>query len=230
MVLLEQRAVFPRKDGPPAKAEPMAEPRAGKHTSDCMCGGAEKVPAAGAGRASGFTREDVVFLAQSAIDEMAIGSLGELARLDTEMHALVMETGAAVALRFPAPPDRGSAEEERPRERKEANGKAEGEEEMYRLILSDGFGMGGASPAIGSHRETIQKLQSRLKRKLKGPAQQRLFKRCWSRMEAEGAIAYNSNRTAASLDPSVRNPSDPVLTSALSWAFANHGKVGSGWQ
>ncbi len=185
-------------------------------------GGAGSIaPAAGP---AGFSRDDIVFLAQSAIDEMEVASLDELGRLDAEMHALVVETGAAGSLSFarPAGEAAGGTDGMRPYEGR----RLMDEEAMYRLILSEGFGMGCANAALGSHRETIQKLQCGLKRKLKGPAQQRLFKRCWGRMEAEGAIAYNSNRTAASLDPSVRKPSDPALATALSWAFSEQAKVG----
>ncbi len=59
-----------------------------------------------------FSRDEVVFLAQSAIDEIGISGMGELARLDAELHNLVAESGVQERLRFaPAEKANGSTEE-----------------------------------------------------------------------------------------------------------------------
>ncbi len=196
---------------------------------------------AACGPAASFTRDEAVFLAQSAIDEMGISTLEELGGLDPEMHAIVVETGAAGSLSFPKRPEGGERRDgnggeaaergadEAPPARSEPRGVAE-EERMFKLILTEAFGLGTSNPAIGSHRETVQSLQAGLKRKLKGPAQQRLFKRCWGRMEAEGMITYNSNKTAASLDLSVRPDGGGGLSSALSSATGAQCAVSPEWR
>ncbi len=183
---------------------------------------------------AGFSREEAATLAQSTIDELEMSSLGELERLDPEMHAIVMETGAADLLSFAetGPPHSGKNGAVHPGEEgdKPKTDELRAEESMYRLILSECFGLGSANPALGSRRGTIQSLQCGIKRKLKGPADQRRFKKCWGRMEAEGLIAYNSNRTAASLDLSARSPGDSSLRCALVAAMSEQAGLGPEWR
>jgi hypothetical protein len=87
---------------------------------------------------------------------------------------------------------------------------------MYRIICAECFRMGNGHPFVGSHRSTVPKLQSGLHRRLGGP-QHRVFEKCWERMAVEGAIVYNTNRSAASLNP-FAGVRDPDLRKALEWA------------
>ncbi len=194
-----------------------------------------------------FSKDDVVFLAQSAIDEIGISGMGELARLDAELHLLVAEAGVQGRLRFAAEKDDGageaggtpgkgpegadcqllglSAEQLR---KADLHGRDTGEEEMFRLIFAECFRVGTGNPYLGSMRGTIPKLQSNMNRKLSG-RQHRLFRKCWARMESEGVISYNHNRTAASVDIGGRGLKDAGLARALSWASAEQIKVGPEW-
>ncbi len=197
-----------------------------------------------------FSKDDVVFLAQSAIDEIGISGMGELARLDSELHLLVADAGVQGRLRFAEEKEDGargkdetggaqgkgpegadgqllrlSAEQLR---KADLHGRETGEEEMFRLIFAESFRVGTGNPYLGSMRGTIPKLQSNMNRKLSG-RQHRLFRKCWARMESEGVISYNHNRTAASIDIGSRGLKDAGLARALSWASAEQIKVGPEW-
>ncbi len=97
------------------------------------------------------------------------------------------------------------------------------ERSMFMLICAECFRVGTANPYIGGFRSTLQKLHSGISRRLGGPAH-KAFRKCWDRMAAEGAITFNSNSTAASLnmDACVR---DKNLREALEWAKAEQASV-----
>jgi hypothetical protein len=193
-----------------------------------------------------WEKDDVVFLAQSLIDEMRIADAAELGRLDPELHALIEELGAGAGLGFhPEPPARRaddgpagappegvvpmqsmSAEQLR---KADLHGAAISEEMAYRLILADCFRLGTANPFIGGVRATVPKLQGNINRRLNGP-QHKTFRKCWDRMVAEGVVAHNSNGSAASVDPDPAPVRDGALRSALAWALSEQSKVSPEWR
>lgn len=164
-------------------------------------------------------REDARELAQLVIDEGSLASFEELAFLEPEISQAAQSAGAVPDLVFAvprAPPERTCDAPGEDRPQPGSNARQTSESEMYRMILSECFRIGGANPFMGNRRGTIPVLQANLNRRLSGP-EHKLFRKCWDRMAAEGAIAFNTNRTAASLD--VRSsPRTPELREALEWA------------
>lgn len=248
---LWNRVEYCKKDGarkecrPDAAAPEEAGPEA---KAPAVAGESSESPALGV--------DEIVFLAQSAINDGGLSSMEELSIIDPELHGAVVEAGAEARLAFPimvelpsvadddgeisgvktaCPAGNGQHDAAGPGERngdrgpgsgnglgdgKNGDGRAHAmdEESMYRRICSECFRIGGANAFIGGSRTTIPKLQSAMHRKLGGP-EHKLFRKCWDRMAAEGAIAFNSNSTAASLNP-YADVRDGKLRSALLWAAA----------
>ncbi|MFN7991536.1 MAG: hypothetical protein U0R44_05240 [Candidatus Micrarchaeia archaeon] len=182
--------------------------------------------------------EDIVFLAQSAIDDAGLSSLDELEILDPEICGLVRERGLCGSLRFRSalPAEEGPAEAApallglRAEELRKSDlrGLELGEREMFGLILAECFRLGTGGPYIGNSRCTVPKLQSNMNRKLGGP-QHRVFRKCWDRMVAEGVIVYNQNSSAASLDIDARIR-DGALREAVGWAIGQQMDVSREWR
>ena len=165
-----------------------------------------------------FTREEARQFAQSVVDEKALKGPDELRRADREVYDLAAETGALGSLVFAA----GGA--------KQAGGRPEPDEQaMYKRICSECFRMSNGNPYVGSRRATIEQLRSAISKRLKGK-EHKLFDKCWSRMAAEGAIIYNSNSTAASLDPFAEGVRDPQVREALRWAIGEQASANPEWR
>lgn len=189
-----------------------------------------------------YCADEIVFLAQSAIQDGGLSCMDELAIIDPELHGAVVGAGAEARLVFPVMiempaiadddcqsaglcealggrngrGDNGNGSGFRESAGRDEKARAIDEEAMYRMICRECFRVGGASPFVGGCRTTIPKLQSAMHRKL-GGHEHKLFRKCWDRMAAEGAIAFNSNSTAASLNPHA-DVRDGKLRSALEWA------------
>jgi hypothetical protein len=199
-----------------------------------------------------WTEDEITFLAQSMIDEMEIADMGELETFDGELHRMVVDMGLEGKLGFHERKESGDAQ--RPdavegagegvagcRAALSAGASAEqvrklglqenGFDEglMFRLICAECFRMGSAAPFVGGRRTTLEKLRSGLQRKLSG-RQQRLFRRCWDRMASEGAISFNSNRTAASLNPLLSQLGEGPLRDAIAWAVREQMSVDGRWE
>jgi hypothetical protein len=209
-------------DGQGAKARaqawrrPGAETRAGSGKAEAD-ERKEEAPAS-----EPLSKEDILFLAQSAIDDAGLSSAEELAVLDPELFEAAKAAGADGMLSYVktergrAPGAGGAGSGSMDGEGAQKRAAAMDEEMMYRTICTECFRMGTGSPYICGFRTTVQKLQSNMHRKLGGP-RHRMFRKCWDRMVAEGAITYNSNATAASINPSAE-VRDTALRNALHWA------------
>ncbi len=200
--------------------------------------GAESARPAGNNGGLCLPKEDIAFLAQAAVDEWGLTRISELAEIDPELAGAAEYAGVAASLRFRANGANGSrlaggsavADSDEPVAAIQDSGLAgradncetSEEEAMFRRICTECFRIGTGSPFIGGCRSTLPKLQSGLNRRLNG-REHKLFRKCWDRMAAEGAIVFNSNRSAASLNPytAIR---DPVLRGALDWAAAENRK------
>ena len=208
-------------------AQPPAEPARSEVKSEPVARKEEK-PAA-----SGWEKGDVMFLAQSAIEERGIHEPAGLEMLDPDLYALAAEHGVLAELRFV---EKAGAEEDGSKagellrlgagqvRKAPLKGLELCEEEVYRLILAECFRIGTGGPYMNGVRGTIPKLQSNINRKMSGP-QHKMFRKCWDRMASEGVISYNQNSSAASVSLAVHEVRDESLASALAWASAEHSKV-----
>lgn len=179
-----------------------------------------KAPGEDGSKGVPLTAQEIAQLAQMVVDEGGLRGMEELELLDPEIAGAVRGHGIGGLLVFapqespPVPEEAGNGG------RRQENG-AITEEEMFRRICAECFRVCGGNAFLGARRGTIPKLQGTLKRKLAG-AEHRMFKRCWDRMEAEGAIMYNSNKSAASLNLYCE-PRTESLRAALLWAASECG-------
>ena len=195
---------------PEAGAEaPQIETPPGKEAGGREAGG--RAP----GAHPGLSQAEVAELAQLVIDEGKLSGMEELSIIDPEIAGALKALKAEGLIVF-ATDEAGPAGGQEPGGVKKQAPAEISEEEMFRRICEECFRVSGGNPFLGTRRGTIPKLQSSIKRKLTGP-QHRVFKKCWDRMEAEGAIVYNTNKSAASLDLYCE-PRTEGLKEALRWA------------
>ncbi len=176
---------------------------------------------------------ELLGMGKEAIAAFGLADMAGMREAFPELHDALAEAGLGARLSFGAKRTAGSGEGKRPEdmdaeELRKLDPAHLDERAMYRLICAECFRMGSGSPYVGSRRGTVPKLQSNMNRKLGGP-QHKLFKKCWERMVSEGAIAYNTNSSAASVEPlaAVRTPE---IRDALGWAIRQQMKVSGEWR
>lgn len=152
-----------------------------------------------------------------------------------ELHELVVSRGLACSIAFDvAALGKIDTDQEaaKPREcldvsslspdqlrRTDVRGLVIGEKSMYMLICACCFKVGTPFPVLAGKKATVQELQAPVQRKLIGldGGINRLFQKCWAKMSAEGAIGFNTNKSAASLNLTAR-VRDYEVGEALRWA------------
>src|SRR5271157_1110804 len=176
---------------------------------------------------------EIIALAQEAIRELGLQDLECLRRDFGELHEIVVSRGLAQSIVFEgAALGKIDATQEalpKPRERLEPASLSPerlrkmdideleiSRESMYILICACCFKVGTPFPVLSGMKAAMPDLQAQIQRKLNG-SQNRLLRRCWGKMIAEGAIGFNSNSSAASLNLTAR-VRDPELEKALGWA------------
>ncbi|MEW6721642.1 MAG: hypothetical protein AB1324_00100 [Candidatus Micrarchaeota archaeon] len=172
---------------------------------------------------SAFTHGEALQLAQAVVNEKKLSGPEELRKADREVHDLAAETGALAELVFFGERNSGDGGSGRPAPRPDAEG------EMFRRICSECFRMSGGNPFVGGRRATVEQLRSAITKRLKG-REHKLFDKCWSRMAAEGAIVFNSNSTAASLNPFAEGVRDGRIKEALRWAIREQANANPEWR